>query len=122
MQASVRLPRPASAHQLQRENTVKITHSIDTNGSLERIGNNPSSAAQGKPPAAPAAGSDTIRISDLSNQLAAMESRIATGGAFDSARVEEIRDAMREGRFKVNPEVVADKLLDSVRELLRKPS
>ena len=29
---------------------------------------------------------------------------------------------MREGRFKVNAEAVADKLLDSVRELLRKPS
>ena len=101
---------------------MKITSSIDTTGSLERIGNGPSGAAQGKPSATPAAGSDTIRISDLSNQLAAVESRFATDGAFDSGRVEEIRDAMREGRFKVNPEVVADKLLESVRELLRKPS
>ena len=51
-----------------------------------------------------------------------MESRITSDGAFDAGRVEEIKDAMRKGRFKVNPEVVADKLLDSVRELLRKPS
>ncbi|MBI3375648.1 MAG: flagellar biosynthesis anti-sigma factor FlgM [Betaproteobacteria bacterium] len=105
---------------------MKITNHIDTAGSLERPGNSPSSAAQGKPSSAPAVatdtGSDTIRISELSNQLVAMESRISSDAAFDAGRVEEIKNAMRAGRFKVNPEVVADKLLDSVRELLRKPS
>ena len=101
---------------------MKITNNIDTTGVLERSGSSPSGAAHGKPSSAPAAGSDTIRISDLSSQLVAMESRITSDGAFDAGRVEEIKDAMRKGRFKVNPEVVADKLLDSVRELLRKPS
>jgi negative regulator of flagellin synthesis FlgM len=101
---------------------MKITNAIDTTGSLERPGTNQASGARSKPAASSAVGADTIRISDLSSQLAALENSFSAHGAFDAARVEQIKDAMREGRFKVNAEAVADKLLDSVRELLRKPS
>lgn len=36
----------------------------------------------------------------------------------DTAKISEIKLAISEGRFKVNPEVVADRLLESVRELI----
>lgn len=36
----------------------------------------------------------------------------------DTAKIAEIKLAISEGRFKVNPEVVADRLLESVRELI----
>jgi negative regulator of flagellin synthesis FlgM len=104
---------------------VKITNGIDSTGSLERPGADQAGAARAKPAAGAAGGSDaseTIRISDLSSQLAVLENRFAADGAFDASRVEAIKGAMREGRFTVNPEAVADKLLESVRELLRKPS
>jgi negative regulator of flagellin synthesis FlgM len=42
----------------------------------------------------------------------------ASSGAFDAQRVAEIRQAISEGRFQVNPERIADGLLDSVREML----
>jgi negative regulator of flagellin synthesis FlgM len=42
----------------------------------------------------------------------------ATGGAFNAERVAEIRQAISEGRFQVNPERIADGLLDSVRDML----
>lgn len=42
----------------------------------------------------------------------------ATGGVFDAQRVAEIRQAISEGRFQVNPERIADGLVDSVREML----
>ena len=35
----------------------------------------------------------------------------------DAARVAEIRQAIAEGRFKVNPNVVADHLLQTARDL-----
>ncbi len=38
--------------------------------------------------------------------------------AFDAQRVAEIRQAISEGRFMVNPERVADGLINSVREML----
>jgi negative regulator of flagellin synthesis FlgM len=36
----------------------------------------------------------------------------------DAARVAEIKDAIREGRFRVDSEKIADKLLASVQDLL----
>lgn len=40
------------------------------------------------------------------------------GGDFDAARVAAIREDIRAGRYQVNPEGIADGLLDSVRDLL----
>ena len=40
------------------------------------------------------------------------------GGDFDAARVAAIREDIRAGRYQVNPERIADGLLDNVRDLL----
>lgn len=45
------------------------------------------------------------------------EARLSDNGV-DVAKVEAIKDAIREGRFQVNAEAVADKLIESVRELV----
>jgi len=42
----------------------------------------------------------------------------ANGGDFDAARVAAIREDIRAGRYQVNPERIADGLMDSVRDLL----
>ncbi|MGQ0509172.1 MAG: flagellar biosynthesis anti-sigma factor FlgM [Betaproteobacteria bacterium] len=104
---------------------MKITSGIDSTGPLERGSADQGTTARARPTAGAAGGAaatDTIRISELSAQLAGLEDRLAADGSFDGARVEAIKDAMRDGRFRVNPEAVADKLIESVRELLRKPS
>jgi negative regulator of flagellin synthesis FlgM len=62
---------------------------------------------------------DRVELSPLSAQLQAIESSMAGTPVVDSARVAEIRQAIAEGRFKVNPDVVADHLLQTARELLR---
>ncbi len=69
---------------------------------------------------APASGGgDRVQLSPLSSQLQAIESSMADTPVVDSARVAEIRQAIAEGRFKVNPDAVADHLLQTARELLR---
>jgi negative regulator of flagellin synthesis FlgM len=60
-----------------------------------------------------------VSLSDLSRTLSAMEAG-GVGGAVDSSRVSEIKAAIRNGEFKVNADVVADKLLQSVQEMLGK--
>lgn len=42
----------------------------------------------------------------------------AGDAAFDTAKVERIATAIRDGKFKVNPEVIADKLISNAEELL----
>lgn len=47
----------------------------------------------------------------------------AGDGSFDTSKVQRIAQAIRDGQFKVHPEVIADKLIANAAELLeRKPS
>ena len=78
-------------------------------------------ARTGKGPRSPqsSSGGDVVQLSPLSTQLQALGSSIADTPGVDSARVAEIRQAIAEGRFKVNPDVVADHLLQTARELIQ---
>ena len=47
----------------------------------------------------------------------------AADASFDGAKVERIAQAIRDGKFTVNPEAIADKLIVNAQELLgRKPN
>jgi len=50
--------------------------------------------------------------------LQSVSSVLASSPVMDSARVAEIKQAIAEGRFQVNPERIADGLLKSVRDML----
>lgn len=62
--------------------------------------------------------SSTVQLSTLSARMRDIESRLGETQVVNSERVEAIKQAIAEGRFKVNAEVVADKLIDTVRELI----
>ena len=72
------------------------------------------------PVAVPAGGGDSLNISQLSTKMQNLESRLAQGDVFDSVRVNEIRQAVRDGNFKVNVEAVADKMISSAYDLFIK--
>jgi negative regulator of flagellin synthesis FlgM len=79
-------------------------------------------AGTGAPTAAPQGKSgsqDKVQITALSSQLQAMESSMDNVPVVDSARVEAIKLAISEGRFKINPEVIADSLLATVKDLMQ---
>lgn len=69
-------------------------------------------AATGVKAESPAAGQTTTVVSVALNSVAGSEA------AFNSQKVAEIRQAISEGRFQVNPERIADGLISSVREML----
>ncbi len=71
-------------------------------------------------PAAPTAeASAQVELSAAASQLSGMSS----DPTFDAAKVERIAQAIRDGKFAVNPEAIADKLIVNAQELLaRKPS
>lgn len=58
--------------------------------------------------------SDDVKLSGLSAQLSALDD----GYAFDAPRVLEIKQAIADGRFKINPGAIADSLIASARELV----
>jgi negative regulator of flagellin synthesis FlgM len=99
----------------QRENTMKITRPLDlvTGDKPAQPAGSDRAGASGKSPAATVTGAprDRVQLSQLSAQLHALQAELAAGGEFDRARVEAIKQAIREGRLTINAEVIADKML-----------
>lgn len=78
-------------------------------------------AAKGKANASPAPqrpDSTSVSLGSTATQLNSLESSMANTPIVDSAKVAEIRQAISNGRFKVNSEVVADHLIATVRDLI----
>jgi negative regulator of flagellin synthesis FlgM len=75
-----------------------------------------SEASQTPADAAVASGSP-VQITGQARQLAALEQAAKSLPVVNEARVAEIRDAIEEGRYEVNPERIADKLLRTEQEL-----
>lgn len=61
---------------------------------------------------AQASGGTQVALSGKVDQL------VAQAPVVDSAKVDEIKQAISDGRFQVNPEKVADGLIESVRQML----
>lgn len=97
---------------------MKIDSSIKS-VSTGAVGSGASRTAKGAASQPGSGGGERVQLSPLSSQLQAIETNMADTPVVDSARVAEIRQAIAEGRFKVNADAVADHLLQTARELLR---
>ena len=76
----------------------------------------------GKEPSADVAAppvSTNVKLSSLSSQLQMIEKSFADTPVVDAARVAELKQAISDGRFKVNADAVADRLIETVRQLIR---
>jgi negative regulator of flagellin synthesis FlgM len=63
-----------------------------------------------------------VSISGVATKLNSLETQFSSDSAFDAGKVESVKEAIREGRFTVNAEVVADRLIASAQELIAKKS
>ncbi len=72
-------------------------------------------------PAAPAAAAANVTTVELSSAAATLRATAASP-EFDAQKVARISTAISEGRFQVNPGVIADKLISNARELLSRDS
>lgn len=95
---------------------MKIDSFAKTIGTLPNSAGSRSSATRSAAPATKAGGS----AGGGATSVAATDVHSVSGseGAFNAQRVAEIRQAISEGRFQINPERIADGLITSVREML----
>jgi negative regulator of flagellin synthesis FlgM len=91
------------------ENSVRPITGVATNDGQKRI-DNTGGAGHSSAPA-----KENVHLSSVSKQPQSAES----GAVVDTARVQEIKQAISDGSFKVNPEAVADRLLETARELIQ---
>lgn len=57
---------------------------------------------------------------DLSAAAAALAGEPGVEASFDAAKVERIAQAIRDGKFEINADAIADKLIANAQELLGK--
>lgn len=70
-------------------------------------------------PAGGAASSDSsVHLGSSTAQLRSLGSSVANTSVVDAGKVAAIKQAISEGRFQVNSGAVADRLIDSVKELI----
>ncbi len=63
-------------------------------------------------------GATTVQLSEVSARLGGVDALAASSAPFDGTRVEAIKSAISDGKFKVNAGVVADRLIASVQAML----
>lgn len=96
-----------------RNLVLKINHTIRGPADTA-IGHTPKKADKSAPTRSDALGeSEHVHISALSTGTQVPAETI------DAAKVAEVKQAISEGRFKVNADVVADRLLEAVKELIQ---
>ena len=78
----------------------------------ERKANGSASSTQAEPSAKVA----------LSQSASALMGAEGNDGTFDAQKVDRLAQAIKDGKFQVNPEVIADKLIANAQELLGKVS
>ena len=100
---------------------MKIDTTINPTGTPAAGTPAPAASAPGTP-ATPDAGANTVNLSALSAHMQSVSASLASTPVVNQAHVDEIKQAIAEGRFKVNPEAVADKLIDTVREMINNKS
>lgn len=104
--------------------TVKINNSTPSRpADTAATEGNARPAANGAAPTDPSALTG-VRVSPLAAQVREIGSRLTqdSDGDIDAAKVEEVRQAIAEGRIKIDPSKIADGLLASLHELSQAPS
>ena len=98
---------------------MKIGHLDKNNGAAASVATerNGSTGTTANTAAGAAAAPESSTQVELS--AGAQAAAIGSGNAdFDAEKVQRIAQAIREGRFTVNPEAIADKLIANAQELL----
>jgi len=68
---------------------------------------------------APGGGSSAVQLSPLSARLKELASSLS-GPEFDRAKVDEIKQAIRDGKLAIKPDAVADRMIADVKDRIAK--
>ena len=57
-------------------------------------------------------GQDKVSLTDMAARLKSLENKLAEQPNVDQSRVDRVKDALARGEYQVNPDRVADKMMD----------
>lgn len=93
---------------------------IDTSSITSALtGSSSQSTRSDKTASAPAQNASTVNLSDAAAKIQALEQSAQQSSGFDAARVAALKQAISEGKFQITPQMIAEKLLDTARNLMQ---
>lgn len=95
---------------------MKIDNSVKSVGGV--VGGARNGTAKPGVAKRPATPDSDVALSPLSARLQQIEGSLASTPAVNSERVAEIRQAIAQGNFRIDPSKIADGLIASVRQML----
>ena len=75
--------------------------------------------ASGEDKVGAVAASDSVRLTDVGSELAAVSRSAGEPAPFDSAKVAAVRSALADGSYRVDAQLIADRLLAVEKDLPR---
>lgn len=85
--------------------------------SVDKVNEKSNKGVSGATASTPAS-DDSVTLSPLAQQLQSLQSKMGTDSVFDADKVNEIKNAIMRGDFKIDTEKVADGLIQSVKDIL----
>ncbi|HEY8085206.1 MAG TPA: flagellar biosynthesis anti-sigma factor FlgM [Methylophilaceae bacterium] len=82
-------------------------------------GSNSQNTRTEKSVSTPSKNASTVSLSDAAAKIRAMEQSANQSSGFDAAKVAALKQAISEGKFQITPQMIAEKLLDTARELMQ---
>ncbi|HEY7986299.1 MAG TPA: flagellar biosynthesis anti-sigma factor FlgM [Methylophilaceae bacterium] len=93
---------------------------IDTSSITSALtGSGSQSTRTEKSVSAPTSNASTVSLSDAAAKIQALEQSAQGASGFDAARVAALKQAISEGKFQITPQMIAEKLLDTARDLMQ---
>lgn len=71
----------------------------------------------GDAPTRPVEAADSLRLTGEATNLQALEREISAAPAIDSQRVAAVRERIESGNYKINPDVIASRMLELDQQL-----
>jgi negative regulator of flagellin synthesis FlgM len=96
----------------------KTTKPLPTSSVGETGSRTPVARNTGNKTSAAESSGTSVHLGSTSAQLRSIEGSIASAPLVDVHKVAEIKQAISQGQFQVNAEVVADRLISTVKELI----
>lgn len=69
-------------------------------------------------PARPVDAADSLKLTGEATTLQAIERELNTAPAIDAQRVQQVREALQNGSYRINPDAIASRMLELDQQLL----
>ena len=90
----------------------KIDGGIPAGASMRPVTTPTRSASLGDGAARPVEAADSLRLTGEATSLQALQRQLSTAPAVDNARVQAVREALENGSYRINPDAIAQRMLD----------